>query len=960
MSDGHGLSSWTDYVGDLDVNAIYDLGNQWIEMGDSLYAEQLNFTDEIGALAWKGDAFATAQDVWVNQMSVVLNDAADAAWKTGEAINAYADNIKKEAEKMAKDDNTAFFAQIFGFVLTIVALPVGAALGAAASVLARVLSSLVSVLSQIAERLGPVAMTALEFTAGAAAGAAASFVFDMADLGLASAAAHNDFTINGTSEGINIGLGAALGGILATNFGRLSNPGFRGGAGHLPGTPPMPKPGPHGTAPSNPSSAGNPHANNSRIPESVTPHDVSLNAGDARGNAPAGGGSIADSHPTPTTSTPETASAGERLTSSGPHSGAEARPTSHPPAVAGPHGAPAIAPPRPGEVLGGHSQAAENAPPPAPGVPRPGGPVDVRPPGPTGSSGGPAKPGPTANGEGPVAQPKGAGNGYGDPTAAPSDTGRDGTVPPSNLEKEPASPTTSGSARPPTAGDVRPSGGESGHQEIPPASAHNGPSGLRSGPAESPETPITSAPTAGHDQSAPALNGGRDNLTPAGRGNEHQDAPTTSGPTSTHPGGQAPKTGGVQDSTGSPGSPNESAVVNRPEPQAAPTPPPSNPGHVMPGAEAPRTGAPGEGGASAPVSHPQAQRPTGGPSPDTNLSKTPSGHQAQPDSTPGGQQGKAGVSGGEQGAPPESLRPSTSGDRGPSSGASGHQEAPTSSAPAATPPGGQAPKTGGAQGSPGSRGPGDETAVVNRTEPQAQPTPPPSDPGHVVPGAEVPPTGIPGGDRPSSSTGGEQSKPTIVGDKPTGSSTSSGFQGVGRRLGAGNPESENIPGVSGHERRDQVSKQVERLNEDGAPPFTVKPESKAVGDPSTSSGKSSAGSPTSSDSQGVGRRLGSGNPESENIPGVSGHERRDQISKQVQRLNEDGTPPFTAKPRSKTVGDPSTSSGKSSGYEGVDRRLGPGNPESENIPGVSGHERRDQISKQVQRLNEDGTPPFTA
>ncbi|MEV5704153.1 hypothetical protein AB0K82_03280, partial [Actinoallomurus sp. NPDC052274] len=790
MSDGHGLASWTDYVGDLDVNAIYDLGNQWIEMGDSLYAEQLNFTDEIGALAWKGDAFTKAQDVWVNQMSVMLSDAADAAWKTGEAINAYADNIKKEAEKMAKDDNTAFFAQIFGFVLTIVALPVGAALGAAASVLTRVLSSLVSVLTQIAERLGPVATTALEFTAGAAAGAAASFVFDMADLGLASAAAHNDFTINGTSEGINIGLGAALGGILATNFGRLSNPGFRGGAGHLSGTPPMPKPGPHGTAPSNPSSAGNPHANNSRIPESVTPHDVSLNAGDARGNAPAGGGSIADSHPTPTTSTPETASAGERLTSSGPHSGAEARPTSHPPAVAGPHGAPATAPPRPGEVLGGHSQVAESAPPPAPGAPRPGRPVDVRPQGPTGSSGGPAKPGPTANGEGSVAQPKGAGNGYGDPTAAPSDTGRDGTVPPSNLEKEPASPTTSGSARPPTAGDVRPSGGESGHQEIPPASAHSGPSGLRSGPAESPETPITSAPTAGHDQSAPALNGGRDNLTPAGRGSEHQDAPTTSGPTSTHPGGQAPKTGGVQDSTGSPGSPNESAVVHRPEPQAAPTPPPSNPGHAMPGAEAPRTGAPGEGGASPSVSRPAAQRPG--------------------DSSPG-------------------EIPSSK----------------VSSGATSMPSGGQAPKTGGEQGSIGSHGPGDEPGS------SAQVAPPPSGSGHGVPGGETPSRNVapgeggaspsvsrpaaqrpgdssPGEAPPSNASSGRQDQPNPA---PGGQR---GKDGVGRD-GQGTPPESLKPSTSG-DGGPSSDRSGHRNGTASTPPEQMPKESGSHGDGHTSSG----------------------------------------------------------------------------------------------------------------------------
>ncbi|HEV7934567.1 MAG TPA: hypothetical protein VGP70_19955, partial [Actinomadura sp.] len=429
-----GWTSWTDYIGNLDLNAIYDLGNQWIRMGDELYRQKTNLTDAIGALGWRGTAFTTAQDTWLNHMTVVLDDAADAAWKTGEGINAYADDIKKQAEKMADENNKAYLINIFGFFLGVVTAPLTFALGALLPLLAEIAASLVEVIGQLAARLGTLGTIAAQFTVGAVTGAVSSFAIDMAANALASAATHTSVTIDWAHEGLNIGLGAALGGVLGGGLGGLAAKGGKFSGFDLPpGSVPTgaPKGGPGGGKPSNPTSSGGSggsHPNGSNIPGSAMPHDTTLNPGGTKGSPSPGS---VNGHPSPTPSTPSNARPGTGPSRSGaPVSGRPQGEGAPPPAVSGPS--------RSNEVVGGYPK------------------------GQNGSSSGPARPQPIESGNGTVAQPKGPGAGNGNPTVAPKSPGPDGTVPPSNLEKVPTSSgpvsTPPGAPAPRAGGDQGPAG----------------------------------------------------------------------------------------------------------------------------------------------------------------------------------------------------------------------------------------------------------------------------------------------------------------------------------------------------------------------------------------------------------------------------------------------------------------------------------------------------------------------
>ncbi|MGI5230635.1 hypothetical protein [Actinoallomurus sp. CA-142502] len=274
-----GWTEWTDYVGDLNLNAIFEMGNEWIRMGDALYAGQLTLADLVASLGWRGGAYSVAQEAWHSRMSAVLNNNADTAWKIGEAINAYGKSIYDQAQQMAEENNKAYLINIFSFVLGVVTAPLTLGIGALLSLLGRIIGNLVNVIAQVGARLGALGAVVSDFTAGAVTGAVASFGIDMAANGLASAATHTPVTVDWGQEGFNIGLGAAIGGGLGAGLGAAARGGRFGGVGAGEGarTPTVPDTPVVGKGNPTPGAAKATAGSGGEVPPAVKPAQTSFN-----------------------------------------------------------------------------------------------------------------------------------------------------------------------------------------------------------------------------------------------------------------------------------------------------------------------------------------------------------------------------------------------------------------------------------------------------------------------------------------------------------------------------------------------------------------------------------------------------------------------------------------------------------------------------------------------------------
>ncbi|MBE1533995.1 hypothetical protein [Actinomadura algeriensis] len=216
-----GSYTWEDFVEGLDLDAMTDLGNQWILLGDALYGGQKSFAGNVEAFEWTGATSTTAATTWTANMGPMIDNAADAAWTIGQSIHAYVDGIKQQADKMAEEANKQYFTMIFSFLLNVALLPLGFA-ASLIPMVARIIGSLVNVITQIGTKLGWLAATAAEFAVGAVVGGVTSFGIDMAALGLGAAAAGGDFHVDWEQTGVNIGVGAAFGGIIGGGHAWLS------------------------------------------------------------------------------------------------------------------------------------------------------------------------------------------------------------------------------------------------------------------------------------------------------------------------------------------------------------------------------------------------------------------------------------------------------------------------------------------------------------------------------------------------------------------------------------------------------------------------------------------------------------------------------------------------------------------------------------------------------------------
>ncbi|TDD81481.1 hypothetical protein E1293_18620, partial [Actinomadura darangshiensis] len=294
-----GSYTWEDFTESLDLDAMIELGNQWILLGDALYGGQTGMAADVAAFDWTGTTGTTAESTWTSNMGPVVNNAAEGAWTVGQSIHAYVEGIKEQAGKMAEEANKQYFTMIFSFLLNVVLLPLGIA-ASFIGLVARLIGTIVNVIGQIATRMGWLAASAAEFAAGAVVGGVTTFGIDMAALGLGTAAAGADWHVDWGQEGINIGMGAAFGGVLGGIHGWAANrnrvpivippPGLRKGGGNVPAT----------TAPggSGGPGRGGGRPGDSRPTVTVTPDRTPINL---RGDTPGQSGSRGPGGPPPKT-----------------------------------------------------------------------------------------------------------------------------------------------------------------------------------------------------------------------------------------------------------------------------------------------------------------------------------------------------------------------------------------------------------------------------------------------------------------------------------------------------------------------------------------------------------------------------------------------------------------------------------------------------------------------------------
>ncbi|MCO5975082.1 hypothetical protein NDW01_42520, partial [Actinoallomurus sp. WRP6H-15] len=163
-TDWGSWTTWEDYVGNLDLNAIFELGNQWITLGDDLAAGELDLASTIAVIGWRGGAYDTAQEAWHSHVGVEMNNAANAAWKIGEAINAYGKYIYQQAQNMADENNKDYLINILSFFLAVVTAPLSFGIGALISMLGKIIGMLAAGLETLGEAVGGLLGTVGEFT----------------------------------------------------------------------------------------------------------------------------------------------------------------------------------------------------------------------------------------------------------------------------------------------------------------------------------------------------------------------------------------------------------------------------------------------------------------------------------------------------------------------------------------------------------------------------------------------------------------------------------------------------------------------------------------------------------------------------------------------------------------------------------------------------------------------------
>ncbi|MFE7594940.1 hypothetical protein ACFU6K_36605, partial [Kitasatospora sp. NPDC057512] len=195
------------------ISDIYALGNQWIELGTTVYAARYGTSMAMDKFQWTGDGMVAAHEAWNLVGNSVLDPAVTTCWKIGDAINDYGRALEKIMAAEQKAANAAGLASIIATILGFV-LPFG--LGFLAKLIAPLLEGLITLITNILRTIGESLQTILNigaFIGGAVAGGLLQLGTDLLAQLIADKIYDVPFEIDWAAEGMSMGFGAAFGGL---------------------------------------------------------------------------------------------------------------------------------------------------------------------------------------------------------------------------------------------------------------------------------------------------------------------------------------------------------------------------------------------------------------------------------------------------------------------------------------------------------------------------------------------------------------------------------------------------------------------------------------------------------------------------------------------------------------------------------------------------------------------------
>ncbi|MFE7633107.1 hypothetical protein ACFU7Z_03725, partial [Kitasatospora sp. NPDC057518] len=195
------------------ISDIYALGNQWIELGNTVYAARYGTSMAMDKFQWTGDGMVAAHDAWNLVGNSVLDPAVTTCWKIGDAINDYGRALEKIMAAEQKAANAAGLASIIATILGFV-LPFG--LGLLARLIAPLLEGLITLITNILRTIGESLQTILNigaFIGGAVAGGLLQLGTDLLAQLIADKIYDVPFEIDWAAEGMSMGFGAVFGGL---------------------------------------------------------------------------------------------------------------------------------------------------------------------------------------------------------------------------------------------------------------------------------------------------------------------------------------------------------------------------------------------------------------------------------------------------------------------------------------------------------------------------------------------------------------------------------------------------------------------------------------------------------------------------------------------------------------------------------------------------------------------------
>ncbi|NEA41772.1 hypothetical protein G3I42_21405, partial [Streptomyces sp. SID11385] len=231
----------------FDTGPIRDFAAEWIQYGDGLYELAQSMKDQMDGMQWSGKAAVAAREGFGSGEQSVRSSmlaAADIAWKTGEALNIYADEVDKAVKEINKQRLVAALANIFGLALLGLTVGVGILLMPYLEMFAEWATAVINLAERSAAEMFGIELAA--FAAETVIASGLGLGSDLLIQLMANAAAGEKMHIDWANEAWAIGLGAEA--VFATKIGEKwldpavhsqphTAPTATGGTGEGPGVP---------------------------------------------------------------------------------------------------------------------------------------------------------------------------------------------------------------------------------------------------------------------------------------------------------------------------------------------------------------------------------------------------------------------------------------------------------------------------------------------------------------------------------------------------------------------------------------------------------------------------------------------------------------------------------------------------------------------------------------------------